>query len=106
MRVVHACLVTYFLNVVVGKSSAIFKLLASEDETLLIGWDAFLVLDLGFDVVDGVGRFHLEGDGLAREGFDEAVWQNIRWDSTLLSNKGNLTSALKKRARSVANRNL
>jgi hypothetical protein len=31
------------LDVVVGKSSAILKLLASKDETLLVRWDAFLV---------------------------------------------------------------
>ena len=28
-------------------------------------------LDLGLDIVDGVGRLHLEGDGLTRKGFDE-----------------------------------
>ena len=28
-------------------------------------------LDLGFDIVDGVGGFDLEGDGFAREGLDE-----------------------------------
>ena len=31
----------------------------------------FLVLDLGFDVVDGVRRLHLKGDRLPREGLDE-----------------------------------
>ena len=35
------------LNVVVGKGAAILELLAGEDQTLLIGRDAFLVLDLG-----------------------------------------------------------
>ena len=62
----------YLLNVVIAQSTAIFKLLAGEDETLLVGWDAFLVLDLGFDVVDGVGGLDFESDGLAREGLDEA----------------------------------
>ena len=28
-------------------------------------------LDLGFHVLDGVGRLHLKGDGLAGEGLDE-----------------------------------
>jgi len=31
----------------------------------------FLVLDFGLDVVNGVGRLHLEGDRLARQGLDE-----------------------------------
>lgn len=30
-----------------------------------------LVLDFGLDIVDGVGRLHLEGDRLPREGLDE-----------------------------------
>ena len=28
-------------------------------------------LDLGLDIFDGIGRLHLQGDGLAREGLDE-----------------------------------
>ena len=35
------------LDVVIGKSATILELLAGEDESLLIGRDAFLVLDLG-----------------------------------------------------------
>ena len=31
----------------------------------------FLILDLGLDIVDGVRRLHLKGDGLAREGLYE-----------------------------------
>ena len=57
-----------FLNVIIGKGPAILKLLSSENEALLIGGDAFLVLDLGLDVIDCIGRLHLEGDGLAGKG--------------------------------------
>ena len=53
------------LDVVVRKSAAVLELLASEDQALLVRGDALLVLDLGLDVVDGVGRLDLEGDGLA-----------------------------------------
>ena len=56
-----------FLNVVVGERSAVFELLTSEDETLLIRRNAFLVLDLGLDVVDGVRGLDFESNGLARE---------------------------------------
>ncbi len=35
------------LEVVVRKDAAILQLLASEDQALLIWWDAILVLDLG-----------------------------------------------------------
>ena len=57
--------VTYLLNVVIGKGTAVFELLSREDEALLIRWDAFLVLDLALDVVDGVGGLNLEGDCLS-----------------------------------------
>ena len=42
------------LDVVVGESSAVFQLLAGEDQSLLVRGDALLVLDLGFHVLDCV----------------------------------------------------
>ncbi len=56
------------LGVVVQKGAAVFQLLAGKDQTLLIRWDALLVLDLRLDVVDGVARLDIEGDNLARQG--------------------------------------
>jgi hypothetical protein len=63
------------LDVVVGKGAAILELLSGEDQALLVWGNALLVLDLGLDVVDGVGGLDLKGDGLARKGLDEAVWR-------------------------------
>jgi len=63
----------HLLDVVVGQSAAILELLSGEDQTLLVWWNALLVLDLGLDIVDGVRGLNLEGDGLASEGLDEAV---------------------------------
>ena len=59
------------LNVIVGKSATVFELLASEDQALLIGRITFLVLDLGLDIVDGVGGLDLQNDGLAGQSLDE-----------------------------------
>jgi len=59
------------LDVVVGEGAAVLELLAGEDQALLVRRDALLVLDLGLDIVDGVGRLNLEGDRLAREGLHE-----------------------------------
>merc|ERR1712226_1483893 len=59
------------LDVVVGESSSVLQLLASEDQPLLIWGNAFLVLDLGLDVLNGVRGFDLQGDGLASQGLDE-----------------------------------
>ena len=56
------------LDVVISKSSAVFELLAGEDEALLVGWDTLLVLDLGLDAFDCVNGFNVESEALAREG--------------------------------------
>ena len=59
------------LDVVVRERAAVLQLLAREDQALLIGGNALLVLDLLLHVLDRVRRLHVEGDGLAREGLDE-----------------------------------
>ena len=59
------------LDVVIGKSAAILELLASKDETLLIGRDSFLILDLLLYIIDTVRGLDLQGNGLTREGLDE-----------------------------------
>jgi len=46
-------------------------LLTSKDETLLVWWDTLLILNLRFDVVDGVARLDLKRDGLAGESLHE-----------------------------------
>ena len=59
------------LDIVVGEGTAIFQLFPCEDETLLVGGDTLLVLDLGLDVLDGIAGLHFEGDGLSGQGLDE-----------------------------------
>ena len=59
------------LDVVVRQRAAILKLLASEDEALLIRGDALLVLDLLLHVVNSVRRLDIERDRLARKGLNE-----------------------------------
>ena len=59
------------LDVIVLEGAALFELLAGEDEALLIRRDAFLVLDLGLDVVDGVVGFNFKGDVLASKSSNE-----------------------------------
>ena len=61
----------FLLDVVVRKGAAILELLSSEDESLLVGRDALLILDLGLNVVDRVRGLHLKSDGLASESLDE-----------------------------------
>ncbi len=52
------------LDVVIRESAPVLELLAREDQALLIGGNALLVLNLLLDVVDGVRRLDLESDGL------------------------------------------
>jgi len=47
----------FLLDVVVAQSATVLQLLSSKDETLLIRRNPFLVLNLGLDIVNGVGRF-------------------------------------------------
>ena len=61
----------FFLDVVVGKGSTVFELLASEDETLLVRRDTFFVLDLSLYVFDCVRWLDIKSDGLSSQGLDE-----------------------------------
>jgi hypothetical protein len=60
-----------FLDVVIGEGSAVFELLTSKDESLLIWWGSFLVLDLGLYVFNGVCWLDIKGDGFTCECFYE-----------------------------------
>merc|ERR1712243_179465 len=59
------------LDVVVREGPSIFKLLAGKDQPLLVRWDSFFVLDLGFDILNGVRGFNFKSDCLASEGLDK-----------------------------------
>ena len=59
------------LDGVVLEGVAVLELLTSEDQTLLIWWDTFLVLDLGLDVLDSVSWLDLKSDVLASESLNE-----------------------------------
>merc|ERR1712012_1164283 len=59
------------LDVVIRKSSSVLELLTSEDKSLLIRRDTFLVLDLSFDVLNGVRWLDIEGDSLTSESLNK-----------------------------------
>jgi hypothetical protein len=61
----------FFLDIVIRESATIFQLFAGKDESLLVRWDALLVLDFGLDVVDRVARLNVQRNSLTREGFYE-----------------------------------
>ena len=59
------------LDVIVTEGSSVLELLSGEDQSLLVGWDALLVLNLGLHVLNSVGWLNLEGDGLSGKGLNE-----------------------------------
>merc|ERR1719422_283282 len=61
----------FLLDVVIRKSSSVFQLLSSKDQSLLIWGNSFLVLDLGLDVFNRVRWLNLQGDGLTSQSLDE-----------------------------------
>ena len=77
----------FLLNVVISQCTAILKLLAGEDETLLIRGNALLVLNLSLHVVYRVRRLDLKRDGLPSERLHEDLhaatetedWVAVSW---------------------------
>merc|ERR1712188_176365 len=63
----HKVKCAFLLDVVVLECAAILELLPGKDESLLVWRDALLVLDLSLHGFDGIGAFHLKGDGLPCE---------------------------------------
>jgi len=59
------------LDIIVRKGPPVLKLLACEDETLLVRRDTFFVLNLCLDIVYRVAGFDVQSDGLARQRLDE-----------------------------------
>jgi len=57
----------FLLNVVVGESAAIFQLFSSKDQSLLVWRDPFLVLNLSFNIFNGIRWLNLKSDGLSSE---------------------------------------
>jgi len=59
------------LDVIVRQGTTIFQLLTSKDQTLLIWGNTLFILNLGFDILNGVRRFHFKSDCFASQGLDE-----------------------------------
>merc|ERR1711892_1600231 len=61
----------FLLYVVVRESPSVLQLLSSKDEPLLVWWDSFLILDLSFDILNGVRSLNLKGDSLSSQSLDK-----------------------------------
>merc|ERR1712223_1823201 len=73
------------LDVVVREGATILKLFAGKDQPLLVWRNAFLILDFGFDILNGVRWFNLEGDGLASQGLDKNLHTSAKTEHQMQS---------------------
>jgi hypothetical protein len=67
----------FVLNVAIRKGTGVLELISVKDQTLVVRRDFFLVLNLGLDVADGIGRLDVQGDGLSGESFDEDLHWSV-----------------------------
>jgi hypothetical protein len=61
----------FLLDVVVRESASVFELFSSEDESLLVRRNSFLVLNLSLDIFNSIRGFYVQSDGLASQSLDE-----------------------------------
>merc|ERR1719305_1814176 len=73
------------LDVVVREGATILKLFASKDQPLLVWGNAFFILDFGLDILNGVRRFNLKGDGLASQGLDKNLHTSTKTENQMQS---------------------
>merc|ERR1712025_1555613 len=73
------------LDVVVREGTAIFKLFTSKDQPLLVWGNAFLILDFGLDIFNGVRWLNLKGDGFASQGLDKNLHTSTKTENQMQS---------------------
>jgi hypothetical protein len=71
------------LDIVVRKGATVLELLSGENQTLLVRWDSFLVLNLRLDVVDRVRGLDVERDRLSGESLDKDLQSGQGKEPTL-----------------------
>ena len=71
MKSQHSLKSGLLLNVVVRQSTSILQLLAGQDQSLLIGKNSFLILNLGLYISYCIQGFNHERDNLPYKGFHE-----------------------------------
>merc|ERR1719229_1644845 len=59
------------LDVVIRQGPSILQLLSRKNQPLLLRGNAFLILDLRLDVLDGVVGLDVQGNSLSRQRLDE-----------------------------------
>lgn len=61
----------FLVDVVVLKCASVFQLLSGVNESLLVRWNSFLVLNFVLYVLNCVSYFNIKSDGFASESLDK-----------------------------------
>jgi hypothetical protein len=73
----------FLLDVVIAKGSTVFELFTGKDQSLLVWWDTLLVLNFRLDIVDGIARLDLEGDGFTSKSLDEDLHTSTKSENEM-----------------------
>merc|ERR1711994_1164013 len=60
-----------FLDIVIGKSTSIFQLFSSEDQSLLIRRNTFFILNLLLYILNSITGFDIKSDGFSSQRLDK-----------------------------------
>jgi hypothetical protein len=74
---------TLLLDVIIRQGPSILQLLSGENQSLLVRRNTLLVLDLGLDVVDSVGRLDFESDSLSGQGLDKDLHTSTKTEDEM-----------------------
>ena len=85
----------FFLDIVVAERAPVLELFSSEDQTLLVRRNSFFILDLLLDVLDGVARLDVKGDGFSSESFNKDLHLSKCTIKLKYSTYGHDTEAIK-----------
>jgi len=61
----------FFLDVVIREGTSILELFTSKNQSLLIGWNSFLVLNLLLHIIDGVAWLNIKSDSFTSKSFNK-----------------------------------
>eukprot|EP01083_Nonionella_stella_P002107 6054_1 len=85
------------LDVIINKCASIFQLFSCENQSFLLRWDTFFILNLGLHILNGIVWFHVKCDCLSFQCLHEYLNSNfLSIDSTNDFEKNETVAAKRK----------
>ncbi len=79
------------LDIIIRQCASIFELFSSEDQTLLVRWDSFLILNFGLHIIDCIRWLDIKRDGLtckSNRRQQDTTWSDNREGELLQNTRG------------------